>query len=214
MSCRLYLVPEDVISTWRSNQRMDQVDKPMETSLSRIDKDMQKVLKDKKMSTYDKEKMYTQKLASFMNGMNQREDTNFVDNEVDVKTKALMNYLEKDNQAGFDSVGQLTVKGKTVPPSSIINLIQDGISFRKGIKRHSKKKTKQTDPVTPYKTNKQTDRVTPSKTSMQTDWATPSTSKAPEIQKVTPYTIKKRARVRSSKVKGRNLVRSWINVKP
>ena len=66
MSCKLYLVPEDVIQTWKNEQRIQQVDKPVETTLGKIDNNMQSILSNNSISDYDKEKLYTQKLGTYV----------------------------------------------------------------------------------------------------------------------------------------------------
>jgi hypothetical protein len=66
MSCKLYLVPEDIIQTWRSEQRSQQVDNPVDTSLGQIDKNMQNILRNNTMSDSDKEKLFTQKLGTYV----------------------------------------------------------------------------------------------------------------------------------------------------
>ena len=89
MSCKLFLVPEDVISTWKSEQRSSQVDKPVETALTQMDKNMQTILKNKHISDYDKEKMHSQKLASFVNMRDQR------NNPIDPIESVPQKYREK-----------------------------------------------------------------------------------------------------------------------
>ena len=53
-------------NNWRHDQRTQQVNNPSQTSISQIDKNMQSILKDKHSSNYDKEKMHTQKLATYV----------------------------------------------------------------------------------------------------------------------------------------------------
>ncbi len=61
MTCKLYLVPEDVINNWRSEQREKAVDRPVSSVTAQIDSKLSSILKSD-MTDYDKEKLYVQEL--------------------------------------------------------------------------------------------------------------------------------------------------------
>ena len=64
--CKMFLVPEDVIQTWRAEQREKAVDRPSETVTSTLDANMTHLLEEPALNDYDKEKLYSQELAKFI----------------------------------------------------------------------------------------------------------------------------------------------------
>ena len=61
MTCKLYLVPEDVINNWRSEHREKAVDQPVCSVTAQIYSKLSSSLKSD-MTDYDKEKLYAQEL--------------------------------------------------------------------------------------------------------------------------------------------------------
>lgn len=145
MSCKLFLVPEDVIQSWRSQQRNRQIDQPVETALSQQDKSMQTLLKKKTMSDYDKEKLYTQEMAKFVQMRDSRHPNETKKLPDDIlesvpkmyRTKALtlLKYLQSDPDVIWDEQGRLVLKGKTISKSHIVDLLHDAMRYRKKSKR-------------------------------------------------------------------------------
>ena len=64
--CKLYLVPEEVINTWRTEQREQAVDKPIHHLITQMDADLSNILNNKDMSDYDKKKLYSQELSKYL----------------------------------------------------------------------------------------------------------------------------------------------------
>ena len=148
----MYLVPEDVIQTWRNEQRSQQVDKPVETALSQIDTKMQNILNANNIHDYDKEKLYTQHLGTFVNmrenngtpqptppSTNSKELPNDIMLSIPktyrTKAEAFLNYLQTDKDVSWDDQGQLVLNGKVIPKSHIVDLMHDAMRKRKKIKR-------------------------------------------------------------------------------
>ena len=75
--CKVYLVPEDVIQTWRAEQREKSVDRPSETVISNLDANMTQLLDAKDLNDYDKEKLFSQELAKFRNMRKQQQMTHY-----------------------------------------------------------------------------------------------------------------------------------------
>ena len=60
MNCsKLYLVPEEVIESWKANKRKIEVDYPTESSINNIDSNMGDILKEDGISSYAKENTST-----------------------------------------------------------------------------------------------------------------------------------------------------------
>lgn len=218
MSCKLFLVPEDVIQTWRTSQRTDQIDKPVQTSISQMDSSMQKILKDKSISDYDKEKMYNQKMATFVDMRDQQATEiplDSVPKQYKTKANALLNYMKSDKDVEWDDQARLILKGKVIPTSNIVDLIHDGLRMRKKAKR----------PVGWKELSRHfAGKNIPTELIGNEEWKTPPASPVkvtPSVRRPvykraeawTPYTVKKRIRQRASKIKGRQQVRRWIDLK-
>ena len=232
MSCKLFLVPEDVIHTWRSNQRTEQIDKPVETSLSHMDKSMQNILKDNKLSVYDKEKLYTQKLATYVDMRDQMKrhlpeiHLDSVPKNFHTKANALLKYLQSDKDVEWDAQGQLVLNGKVIPTSNIVDLIHDGMRLRKKMKR---------PPGWKELSHHIIEKNVPRELIGNEEWISEPTLQPyshvdPEQETVkkqhvgkikgqqktepwtTPYSVKRKRRQRASKIKGLEQVRKWISL--
>ena len=143
MSCKLFLVPEDVIQTWRQTQRQDQVDKPETTVIANMDRQMQSVLKNKKLEDYDKEKLYTQQLGKYVQMRKQSIQKPQLPSDIlqtvpklyQTKAQAFLKYIQNDPDIAWDDQGQLVLKGKTISKSHIVDLLHDALRQRKKAKR-------------------------------------------------------------------------------
>jgi len=230
MSCKLYLVPEDIIQTWRSEQRSQQVDRPVETTLGQIDKNMQNILRNNTMSDYDKEKLYTQKLGTFVNMRDQigqpveqlmKTDPGTIKTEPTVKTEpdlpqdmmssipkmyrrkadAFVKYLQSDKDVSWDNKGQLLIKGKVIPKSHIVDLMHDALRLRKKVKRAKGWRELS------HHLKKQN---APREILGNEEWSTPPDSPVkpqPVVRiSVTP------GKPRRSKILGRQKIRQWIKL--
>ena len=233
MSCKVYLVPEDVINSWRAEQRETAVDKPIDTEVSKVDADMANILK-KDISDYDKEKLFTQELGKYLLLRNQK---NIVPNELKSipspeimasipkmyrnKASGLLQYLQSDKDVKWDEQGHLYIGQQKIENSHILDLIHDAMRLRKKVSRpqgwrelssHLKQKN------------------IPRELVGNSEWFTPPTS--PDKQrgvKRTPFqsykpTVKKRVvgvdiptpvslrKPRKSKVQGQKKIKQWISV--
>lgn len=220
MSCKLYLVPEDIINTWKSEQRTQQTNNPLETAISQIDKNMQSVLKDKHLSDYDKEKIYTQKQATFVdmrdelttpvrteNTINESNDIlDSVPKLYHKKANALLKYLQMDKDVNWDNQGQLIINGKTIPQSHIVDLVNDGMRLRKK-KQHAKGWRELSHHLAM--------KNVPKELIGNDDWINTSNtirkeSASPKIKSTVTKPLK-RLGPRSSKVKAKEQIKEWTS---
>lgn len=146
MSCKLYLVPEDVINAWRAEQRANAVDKPVDTAVHQMDSTMTKILGNN-LSDYEKEKLYSQELAKYMSLRNQKqvlETPTHVRSSKDIsdmmttipqmyrkKAEGLLNYLKEDSDVHWDDRGQVSIGSHKIFNSHILDLIHDAMRMRK-----------------------------------------------------------------------------------
>ena len=162
--CKLYLVPEDVIQTWRAEQREKAVDRPAETVTNTIDSTMGHLLEAPDLNDYDKEKLFSQELAKFLNMRKQMQQqqqafqvpiqqpasmpssTSSRDSVEEsilasipktyrAKAAGLMHYLKSDPNVTWDDNGQLVIGGTTYTGSHMVDLINDALRSRKRMKR-------------------------------------------------------------------------------
>lgn len=151
MSCKVYLVPEDVINTWRAEQRASVVDKPINTVVSQVDSTIGNIL-NKDMSDYDKEKLHSQELAKYMTIRNQNPVTDIQYREqkssLDIrdmmtsipkmyrpKAAELLKYLQSDEDVEWDDQGQVSIGKQKISRSHILDLIHDAMRLRKKVSR-------------------------------------------------------------------------------
>jgi len=150
MSCKLYLVPEDVIHTWQAEQRERKVNAPLDTAVTNVDSKMQHILQDKNLSDYDKEKLFSQELGKYMSMREQKHqelNTQMSPHRIDTdmlttipktfrnKAAALLNYLQADKDIKWDDRGQLIIEGQLISNSHIVDLIHDALRSRKKVGR-------------------------------------------------------------------------------
>lgn len=146
MSCKLYLVPEDVINSWRSEQREKAIDLPVNTVTSQIDSKMSSILKND-MTDYDKEKLYAQELDRLRTLRNQKAlpavPTVMSSKNISLSTipllyqkraDALLDYL-KSKGVSWDERGQVKIGDQVLERSNILDLVSDAVRLRKMVKR-------------------------------------------------------------------------------
>ena len=154
MTCKLYLVPEDVINSWRSEQREKAVDRPTSTFAAQIDTKMDSILR-KNISDYDKEKLFSQELEKYRT-LRQQNPTPILAaataapsaGEANIslssipkmyqrKAEGLLQYLKSAADVSWDERGQLKIGDQIVDNSHILDLIHDAVRYRKQSKRPS-----------------------------------------------------------------------------
>ena len=239
MSCKLYLVPEDIIQKWKSDNRNQQVNEPVQHTINKIDEKMQNILRNPDLNIYDKEKMYSQKLGDYINMRdNQHISKQWSNSTLDsvpkkfqTKAKALMNYMQSDDEITWDNLDQLVLKGKVIPKSNVLDLLHDSLRARKTSKKpkgwrelskHFRSKnipqeiignaewTKENDDVEEgnISTDDQIEQDNLINTSEESDWRTPPNSpfnshKLHAIQKERTSRKRKRTPERQSKIRER-----------
>lgn len=149
MTCKLYLVPEDVINNWRSEQREKAVDRPVSSATAQIDSKMSSILKSD-MSDYDKEKLYAQELEKLRTLRNQKvqmpslASSSSSANPISLssipkmyqrKAEGLLDYLRSSKDVSWDDRGQLRIGDRLIDRSHVLDLIHDAVRLRKMAKR-------------------------------------------------------------------------------
>jgi len=233
MSCKVYLVPEDVINSWRSEQREAAVDKPLDKTISKLDSDMNKTL-NTNMSDYDKEKIFTQQLNQYLTMRDQKYEAphetlptahvlSSIPKIYQSKARGLLEFLKADKDVQWDEQGRLSIGEQRIENSHIIDLIHDALRHRKRAEKpkgwrelskhlHSKNIPHELvgnpqwhDTPRQQKPKPKTldERFTPVK---DFEEYTPNTYETP---KAAP-----RLKQRKSKILGRKKIKDWIHVKP
>ncbi len=144
MSCKVYLVPEDVINSWRADQREKAIDHPIANVVNQTDAKMTDIL-EQKISDYDKEKLFNQELSKFAtlreNPSPPVSNRNFDDMLTSFpkmyrnKAAGLMQYLKSDQDIHWDDQGHLYIGQQKLQDSHIIDLIHDAMRLRKKVPR-------------------------------------------------------------------------------
>ena len=145
MTCKLYLVPEDVINNWRSEQREKAIDLPVKTVTAQIDSKMSSILKND-MSDYDKEKLYAQELETLRTLRNKKAlpssnktMASLISSTIPMmyqrKAGGLLDYLKSSEDISWDERGQIRIGDQLLERSHLLDLIHDAVRFRKQAKR-------------------------------------------------------------------------------
>ena len=156
--CKLYLVPEEVINTWRAEQREQAVDKPVHHLVTQMDSGLSDILNNEDMSDYDKEKLYSQELSKYLTMRQKKREPplptpppmSSSDHQFDsrqllssipktfrTKAEGLLEYLKADKAVEWDDEGHVYIKDEKVEGSHILDLIHDAIRHRKKVSRPS-----------------------------------------------------------------------------
>lgn len=146
MSCKLYLVPEDVINSWRADQRQGLVDRPLDTATQQVDANMNAIL-GKDLPEYEKEKLYSQELGKYLalRGQKMPQPQPSLIPNADVltsipkmyksKAKAFLDYLQSDKDIAWDEKGQLSIGQQKIDGSHIVDLLHDAMRLRRKVAR-------------------------------------------------------------------------------
>lgn len=147
--CKLFLVPEEVINSWRADQRERAVDKPVHELVNQMDTDLSDILNKQGVSEYDKEKMYSQELSKYLAMRDQKREPQpppppppprqqssdpsltSVPKSFRSKAEALLDYLKSDKDLQWDEEGRVSIKQRQLEGSHILDLIHDAVRLRK-----------------------------------------------------------------------------------
>ena len=157
MSCKMYLVPEDVIQTWRAEQRDKTIDNPLLARRQDSDDTINTLLNKKNISDYDKEILLAQEMGKFQTIRDMQHQNNVpimplptspphqtqledqlmssIPKTYKAKAESLLRYLKTDKDVSWDNLGRLILKGQVVPQTHMIDLIHDALRKRKKVKR-------------------------------------------------------------------------------
>ena len=228
----MYLVPEDVIETWKTEQRSLQVDKPVENTIKGMDSKLQAILKDNTLSDYDKEKLYNQNLGTYVNMRDQSTKKDIMSpspqtpqsstdqasdalghkNNDDIltsvpkmyrrKADAFLKYIQSDKDIAWDQQGQLILKGQVIPKSHIIDLIHDSLRLRKKVKRANGWRE-----LSHHLSNRNVPKELIGNETWSTSPNTPAKKDKPFVKFATTP-----GKPRKSKVLGRQKIQRWITL--
>lgn len=151
--CKLYLVPEDVINTWRAEQRASEVDKPVSTLVNRMDDKMNDILQSD-LSEHDKGKLYSQHLSKYLTLRDQKQTPpphllsapalpsdadkfdptpllSSIPQRYRTKAAGLLEYLKEDAEVDWDERGHVYLGQRKLDGSHIVDLLHDAMRHRK-----------------------------------------------------------------------------------
>ena len=155
---RCYLVPEDVVDSWRGKSRLEQIRQPETTDLIKKDAGLSEALRgatDSKESDYERYKIMEQRLGQFLNArqidaseqnpplassprpspMPDYSALQSLPKTFRSKAEMLLREWGKDPGIAWDERHRVTVDGKPVSGSNIIDLAGDAIRQRKLARR-------------------------------------------------------------------------------
>lgn len=163
--CRLYLVPEDVMSRWKVKQRLEDVDYPRVAQTVEADKSVKDALEARGLSDYDKNKLLEQKTGAFL-GTHDRQNTPLSNNPPPPppppptptthplaeggdsssmlagipktyreRANRLIQKLQADPRIKWDNQHRLSIDGREISGSNLLDLVSDAVSRRESGRR-------------------------------------------------------------------------------
>ena len=145
MTCKVYLVPEDVIHHWKMQQRQMLADQPSETAVRQSDSKMDTILNNPKLDDYEKEKLHSQELNKYLAMREQKAPMPTHDWKSPVlssmpkmymsKAKGLISFLDGDDAISVDNLGRVSINNQLLDDSNITDLIHDAMRFRSTVKQ-------------------------------------------------------------------------------
>lgn len=143
--CKLYLVPEEVINTWRAEQREQAVDKPVHHLVTQMDDGLNAILNKEDVSDYDKEKLYSQELSKYLEMRGRKRGgllpppshdpgpllLSSMPKTFRTKAEGLLEFLKGDRDLRWDEEGHVYIKDRMIEDSNITDLIHDAMRHRK-----------------------------------------------------------------------------------
>ena len=153
---RMYLIPEDIVKHWRGENRAAQVDNPMATVVYDKDADLMHNLNNRQARDSDKALLHAQHLASYLGARDklrpgppppaaapaaaaqqqQQQQLPYVSLESIPKQNkrqagALLKSWASDPSVTWDDFLQVSVDGRAVPGSNVVDLIRDAVGRHK-----------------------------------------------------------------------------------
>jgi len=160
---RVYLVPEDVMQSWRSKLRLERADQPQTAAVMRADGELSKAVRtDTTTSDHNKALEVNQKLADYLVTRRRRMDAyhppqpppqpsssssssstqNIDDVPLGVVAKTyrpkaveLLRLVSKNPRLEWDDRQRVTIDGRPIPGSNIVDLLTDVTTRRKAALR-------------------------------------------------------------------------------
>ena len=159
---KMVIVPHQLlheIKQWREEQSQKPMlpQNPQVTNVAHLHKDMNKTLERSDISETDKAQKYGETLIKLQNSFEKVKNPTFsqsisnnqelglknvslhdrilesVPKTMQRKANLLLNILQENDNISWDNQGLVTYKGRTIPGSNIIDLINDSLRKRKGI---------------------------------------------------------------------------------
>ena len=233
MTCKLYLVPEDVINNWRSEQREKAVDRPVSSVTAQIDSKLSSILKSD-MTDYDKEKLYVQELEKLRTLRHQKAPSLPFNSSINSspislssipkmyqrKAEGLLDYLQSAKDVSWDDRGQLRIGDRLIDRSHVLDLIHDAVRLRKVAKRPEGWRELSTylahsNVPTELVGNQYWTKGTKGDTSDDTvtpDSEFESFSEDSEFQDATDTVKVKKSKPRKSKTVGKERIKKWVSL--
>lgn len=136
----MFLVPEDLLNAWRSKQRTEQVDQPVNTVRQEEDSNISSNLNNPNISVYDKMTYHSQHLGKYLNTHNKLHTPSqppaasivpplhSVPKLYKRQAEGLLHTMQNDPAIDWNDKMELTVHNVPYPNSNVVDLIQHAVS--------------------------------------------------------------------------------------
>jgi hypothetical protein len=154
-TCRLFLVPEDVLDAWRQNNRINAIDNPEDVSLARHSADVAEAVEQEDLPPHDQNLLVQQRTGKFLNDKNLRraqiwqeptsshdsssstplppppDPLQFVPDTYRARAKKLLEVWERDKGLSWDERGNVQLRGEPLQGTTLKDLLHHAVSRRK-----------------------------------------------------------------------------------
>ena len=153
--CRLYLVPDAILKSWKATQTLADIDRPRDTLLAKQDASVTSALNQTQLDARDREVLVQQETGKFLNAKKLRDDekenalatfsqravtpmTSDNGDMLDIlpktyrpKARALLQHWSKTGEVTWDESNKVYLKGVPLPGSNIVDLIHHAVTRKK-----------------------------------------------------------------------------------
>jgi hypothetical protein len=156
-TCRLFLVPEDVLDAWRQNNLINAIDKPEDVSLARHSADIAEAIEQEDLPPHDQNLLVQQRTGKFLNDKNLRraqiwqepasnhhsssssssplppppDPLQFVPDTYRARAKKLLEVWERDKDLSWDEWGNVQLRGKPLRGTTVTDLLHHAVSRKR-----------------------------------------------------------------------------------
>lgn len=135
---KVYLVPHDILESWRSRIKLENADQPLTSEVMRADSELTRAVNAPGGDDHNKSALVGQKLAGYLESRQRRSPAvapppqpsqdvplNLFSKTYRGKSESLLQLLKNNPRISWDDKLRVSVDGNPIPGSSLVDMIAD-----------------------------------------------------------------------------------------